>query len=146
MAGLKSAPRVRAGPPESGYFGFSPARKGLTVVDSAQLQVLRVREYPAEIREHFVNADLSALLDINGDRRIEPVVSIFTETQIDDDPCFCPARIGHPRIVVLDDSLRECGGIQLGSAPYATAVARFGAREPPSLLVLTDRLERYEPH
>jgi hypothetical protein len=109
------------------------------------LAVVQSREYPAAITETFVNADILAVADFGGSPLPELLITLSHETQIDDDPYFYPSRITDSRIVLLDASLAEKKGIALSSAPKLGAVANLGHPAVKGVLVVTDRVEYYEP-
>ena len=113
----------------------------------SQLDVLAAHEFPAAIGEDFVNADLQALSDIDGDGQLELLVSLSAETQIDRDPYFYPSRVGKTRLVALaaDAHLTQRAEIPLGSAVRAAIVSDLNDNGTDGVLVVTDRLEYYEP-
>jgi len=110
---------------------------GLAVVDSS--------EYSAGITETFVNADILAVADFGGSPLPELLIVLSRETQIDDDPYFCPSRITESHIIVLDAGLADKKVIALSSAPKLSAVANLGRPAVKGVLVVTDRVEYYEP-
>jgi hypothetical protein len=112
---------------------------------AGRLDTVRGREFPAAISESFVNVGIVAATDLDGDRQLELVATLNHETQIDDDPYFYPSRISDSRVVVLDAGLTEMRSIPLSSAPRAAALACLGSPGAKGVLVLTDRLEYYEP-
>jgi len=112
---------------------------------AGRLDTVRSREFAAAISETFVNAGIVAATDLDGDRQTELVATLTHETQIDNDPYFYPSRISGSRIVLLDTGLAELKSIPLSSAPRAAAVACLGRPTVKGILVLTDRLEYYEP-
>ncbi|MEO0108276.1 MAG: VCBS repeat-containing protein [candidate division WOR-3 bacterium] len=110
-----------------------------------QLTLLAQRDYPTAVREDFTNADIAALNDLDHDGETELFVALSSETRIDDDPYYYPSIMTDSRILILSPNLTERALIPLGSPPRQVILTNLGTSGRTGLLVLTDRLEYYEP-
>jgi hypothetical protein len=91
----------------------------------------------------WFNSRIEALADLDGDKKVELVVSTSRQVQLCPDPVFYPSRFDSCRLLILDPELRTRQEIPLPERCVSLCLADLIPGGNIDILMLSDRLTLY---